>query len=90
MKESSTVQRRCQRGSTLIPSREREWVFPCRIDKVELFQFVTPEDSSAAFDELVQHAEAILQRLELHYRVVALCTATCHLQPRRLLTWRCG
>lgn len=46
-----------------------------QFNKVELFQFVAPEDSSVAFDELVQHAEAILQRLELHYRVVALCTA---------------
>lgn len=42
--------------------------------KVELFQFVEPADSYAQLEELVQHAEAVLQRLQLPYRVVSLCT----------------
>ncbi len=45
-----------------------------QFEKVELVQIVHPENSSAALDELTGHAEAILQRLELPYRVVMLCT----------------
>jgi seryl-tRNA synthetase len=45
-----------------------------QFDKVELVQIVRPEDSCAALEELTGHAEAILQKLELPYRVVALCT----------------
>ena len=44
-----------------------------QFDKVEMVQFVRPEDSYAALEELTGHAEDILQRLELPYRVVALC-----------------
>ena len=45
-----------------------------QFDKVELVQIVRPEDSYAALEELTQHAEAILRKLELPYRVMALCT----------------
>lgn len=45
-----------------------------QFDKVELVQIVKPEDSYAALEELTSHAEKILQRLELPYRVVALCS----------------
>ena len=45
-----------------------------QFEKVELVQMVRPEDSCAALEELTGHAEAILQQLELPYRVVALCT----------------
>ena len=45
-----------------------------QFDKVELVQIVHPEDSYAALEELTGHAETILQRLELPYRVMALCT----------------
>lgn len=45
-----------------------------QFDKVEMVQIVAPEASYAALDEMVGHAEAILQKLELPYRVVALCT----------------
>ena len=45
-----------------------------QFDKVELVQFVRPEDSYDALEELTGHAEAILRKLELPYRVVALCT----------------
>ncbi len=44
-----------------------------QFEKVELVQFVEPERSSAALEELTGHAEVILQRLELPYRVVTLC-----------------
>ena len=45
-----------------------------QFDKVEMVQIVHPEHSYAALEEMVGHAEAILQKLELPYRVVALCT----------------
>jgi seryl-tRNA synthetase len=45
-----------------------------QFDKVELVQIVRPEASYAAHEELTGHAEAILKRLELPYRVVTLCT----------------
>ncbi|MEX2475554.1 serine--tRNA ligase [Marinobacter sp.] len=44
-----------------------------QFDKVELVQVVRPEDSDAALEALTGHAEKVLQRLELPYRVVALC-----------------
>jgi seryl-tRNA synthetase len=46
-----------------------------QFDKVELVHVVHPERSYDALEELTGHAEAILQRLGLPYRVVALCTA---------------
>lgn len=46
-----------------------------QFDKVELVQVVHPDDSYAALEELTGHAEAILSKLELPYRVMALCTA---------------
>ena len=45
-----------------------------QFDKVELVQIVRPEESYAALEQLTGHAETILQRLELPYRVMALCT----------------
>ena len=45
-----------------------------QFDKVEMVQIVAPDQSYAALEEMTGHAEAILQRLELPYRVVALCT----------------
>jgi len=45
-----------------------------QFDKVELVQMVHPEKSYEALDELLGHAEIILQKLELPYRVVKLCT----------------
>jgi seryl-tRNA synthetase len=44
-----------------------------QFEKVELVQLVAPEDSEAALEELTGHAETIMQRLELPYRVVTLC-----------------
>jgi seryl-tRNA synthetase len=45
-----------------------------QFDKVELVQIVHPERSDEALEELTRHAEVILQKLELPYRVMALCT----------------
>ena len=44
-----------------------------QFEKVEMVQIVRPADSFAALDEMTAHAEAILQKLELPYRVVLLC-----------------
>lgn len=45
-----------------------------QFDKVEMVQVVHPDTSYAALDEMVGHAEAILQALGLPYRVLSLCT----------------
>ncbi len=45
-----------------------------QFEKVELVQIVRPEDSYRALEELTGHAEAILQKLDLPYRVMALCS----------------
>jgi len=45
-----------------------------QFEKVELVQIVQPEQSYAALETLLGHAEAILQKLELPYRVMALCS----------------
>ena len=45
-----------------------------QFEKVELIQFVKPEDSWDALEELRGHAETILQKLGLAYRTVILCT----------------
>jgi seryl-tRNA synthetase len=45
-----------------------------QFDKVELVQIVHPERSYEALEELTSHAETVLQRLDLPYRVVTLCT----------------
>ena len=45
-----------------------------QFEKVELVQFVTPATSADALEELTGHAEVILRRLELPYRVVTLCS----------------
>jgi len=44
-----------------------------QFDKVELVQFVRPNESEAAHEDLTSHAEKILQKLGLPYRVVILC-----------------
>ena len=44
-----------------------------QFEKVELVMMVTPEDSWQALEELTGHAEVILQKLGLPYRVVSLC-----------------
>ncbi|WP_114416436.1 serine--tRNA ligase [Marinospirillum perlucidum] len=45
-----------------------------QFEKVEMVQLVHPEQSYQALEEMTGHAEAILQKLELPYRVLSLCT----------------
>ena len=45
-----------------------------QFDKVEMVQIVHPQKSDEALEEMTAHAETILQKLGLPYRVVALCT----------------
>jgi seryl-tRNA synthetase len=45
-----------------------------QFDKVEMVQVVEPSTSYEALEQMVGHAEAILQKLELPYRVITLCT----------------
>ena len=45
-----------------------------QFDKVEMVQIVKPENSMTALDELTRHAEIILEKLELPYRTVQLCS----------------
>jgi seryl-tRNA synthetase len=45
-----------------------------QFDKVEMVQIVHPERSYEALEEMTRHAEAILQKLGLPYRVMSLCT----------------
>ena len=45
-----------------------------QFDKVEMVQVTAPEHSYAALEQMVGHAEAILHKLELPYRVMLLCT----------------
>ena len=46
-----------------------------QFNKVELVKIVEPESSFEELEKLTRDAEAVLQRLGLHYRVVELCTA---------------
>lgn len=46
-----------------------------QFEKVELVQLARPEESYAALEQLTGHAETILQKLALPYRVVTLCSA---------------
>ncbi len=45
-----------------------------QFDKVELVKITKPEDGYAAHEQMLAHAENILRKLDLHYRVVLLCT----------------
>ena len=45
-----------------------------QFQKVELFKFTRPENSYGELETLVGNAEAILQKLGIHYRVMQLCT----------------
>jgi len=62
----------CGASKTAFPSGtwERD-----KFEKIELVQFVEPNQSYQTLEELTGHAETVLQRLELPYRVMSLCTA---------------
>ena len=54
-----------------------------QFEKVELVQIVRPEDGVQALEALTGHAESILQRLGLAYRVVTLCTGDLGFSARK-------
>ena len=56
---------------------ERGMVRGHQFNKVEMFQFTKPEDSDAAFDELVRKAENLVAGLGLHFRTVKLAAGDC-------------
>ncbi len=58
-------------------ANERGMIRGHQFNKVELIQFAKPEGSQAAFDEMVGHVEAVMQRLGLHYRLVKLAAKDC-------------
>lgn len=51
--------------------------------KVEMVQIVHPENSEAALEEMVGYAEDLLQKLEIPYRVVKLCTGDLGFSARK-------
>ena len=56
---------------------ERGMVRGHQFNKVEMFQFTKPEDSDAAFDELVTKAENLVKELGFHFRTVKLAAGDC-------------
>jgi len=56
---------------------ERGMVRGHQFNKVEMVQFTKPEDSDAAFDELVTKAEALVKGLGFHFRTVKLAAGDC-------------
>ena len=56
---------------------ERGMVRGHQFNKVEMFQFTRPEDSDAAFDELVHKAENLVKGLGFHFRTVKLAAGDC-------------
>jgi len=64
-----------------------------QFDKVELVRFTVPEDSAAEHERLTEHAEAVLQRLNLPYRVVELAAGDTGFASARtydLEVWAAG
>ena len=58
-------------------SDERGMVRGHQFNKVEMFQFTKPEDSDAAFEELVTKAENLVKGLGFHFRTVKLAAGDC-------------
>ncbi|MCB2296332.1 serine--tRNA ligase [Clostridium tagluense] len=56
---------------------ERGMIRGHQFNKVEMFQYTKPEDSDAAFEELLGKAERLVQGLGLHYRVTKLAAKDC-------------
>ena len=54
-----------------------------QFDKVELVRFSTPEDSVAQHELLTSHAEEVLRRLGIHYRITLLCTGDTGFSSRK-------
>ncbi|WP_151192621.1 serine--tRNA ligase [Cysteiniphilum sp. JM-1] len=54
-----------------------------QFEKVEMVHIVTPDEGLNALEELTSHAEAVLQKLELPYRVLTLCTGDMGFSARK-------
>ena len=48
-----------------------------QFNKIEMFQFTTPDQSTKAFEELVKNAEKLVEGLGLHFRTVKLAAEDC-------------
>ena len=58
-------------------AEERGMIRGHQFNKIEMFQYTRPEDSDAAFEELVNKAEKLLQGLGLHYKMAKLAAGDC-------------
>jgi len=58
-------------------TEERGMIRGHQFNKVEMFQYTTPEQSAAALDELMDKAERLMKALGLHYRVSKLAAGDC-------------
>lgn len=58
-------------------AEERGMVRGHQFNKVEMVQYTRPEDSNAAFDELVSKAETLVKKLGFHFRTVKLAAGDC-------------
>ena len=64
-----------------------------QFEKVEMFRYVTPEDSDAALEEMLTEAETLCERLGLTYRVVQLCAGDIGFQSAKtydIEVWSAG
>lgn len=61
-----------------------------QFDKVEMVRIEKPQDSWDALEEMVWHAEDILQRLGLPYRVITLCTGDMGFSASKTYDIKCG
>ncbi|MDD2445249.1 MAG: serine--tRNA ligase [Clostridia bacterium] len=66
---------RCEAGS--YRTEERGMIRGYQFNKVEIFQYTTPEKSDEAFEELVKKAESLAEKLGLHFQTSKLAAADC-------------
>lgn len=64
-------------------SEERGMIRGHQFNKVEMVQYAKPEESAAAFEELVKKAESLVQQLGLHYRLSKLAAGDCSFSMAR-------
>jgi seryl-tRNA synthetase len=66
---------RCEPGG--YGAQERGTIRGYQFNKVELVQLAKPQDAQKSFDEMIACAEAVLQKLKVHYRVTKLAARDC-------------
>ena len=64
-------------------SEERGMIRGHQFNKVEMFQYTTPDQSDAALEELIKKAEALVQGLGLHYQLSKLAAGDCSASMRK-------